>query len=89
MLDRIHQQVADHARELTRVTDHHEITAGRRLQRDVTRAGKRAEPLLERLLTLCEGHTEPGMKAGYIWATDKVNRKACRDHLRALYPVAA
>lgn len=31
--------------------------------------------------TLCEGHSEPGMKAGYIWATDRVNREAMRRHL--------
>lgn len=53
------------------------------------RMGKRAEPRLDRLLTLCEGHTEPGTKAGYCWATDKANRYAMRDYLSALYPVAA
>jgi hypothetical protein len=52
------------------------------------RMGVRAEPQLDRLLTLCEGHSEPGMRAGYVWATAKVNREACRDYLRALYPVA-
>ena len=31
--------------------------------------------------TLCEGHTEPGMKAGYIWATDRVNRQAMREYI--------
>lgn len=30
------------------------------------------------LLTLCEGHTEPGMRRGYVWATDRENRAACR-----------
>jgi len=33
------------------------------------------------LVTLCEGHTETGMRAGYVWATDKVNRAAMRDYL--------
>ena len=41
------------------------------------RMGKRGELLG----TLCEGHSEPGMKAGYIWATDRVNREAMRRHL--------
>ena len=50
------------------------------------RMGVRAEPQLDRLVTLCEGHTEPGMKAGYVWATDKANREACREYLRELYP---
>lgn len=45
------------------------------------RMGARAEPLAERLVTLCEGHTETGMKAGYVWATDQVNRGRCRDYL--------
>lgn len=34
--------------------------------------------------TLCEGHTEPGMKAGYIWCTDAVNRRRMREHLESL-----
>jgi hypothetical protein len=48
------------------------------------RMGVRAEARMDRLLTLCEGHTEPGMKAGYVWATDKVNREACREYLRSV-----
>lgn len=48
------------------------------------RMGQRAEPLLSRLVTLCEGHTEPGMRAGRVWCTDKRNRAACRDYLRAV-----
>lgn len=32
-------------------------------------------------LTLCEGHTEPGMRAGYVWCTDKANRAECRAYL--------
>jgi hypothetical protein len=34
--------------------------------------------------TLCEGHTEPGMKAGYVWCTDARNRQAMREHLLSL-----
>jgi hypothetical protein len=47
------------------------------------RMGKRAEARLDRLVTLCEGHTEEGMKGGYVWATDKRNRAAMRAYLRA------
>jgi len=32
--------------------------------------------------TLCEGHTEPGMKAGYVWCTDARNRQAMRAYLK-------
>ena len=53
------------------------------------RMGRRAEPVMSRLATLCQGHTEDGMRAGYVWATDKVNRQALRAHLLALYPVVA
>ena len=34
--------------------------------------------------TLCEGHSEPGMRAGYVWATDAVNRRAMREYLLGL-----
>lgn len=34
--------------------------------------------------TLCEGHTEPGMRAGYVWCTDAANRRAMREHLLEL-----
>ena len=47
--------------------------------------GRRAENTLQNLLTLCEGHTEPGARAGYVWCTDRVNREACRDYLQGLY----
>jgi len=50
------------------------------------RMGKRAEPRLDRLVEICDGHSEPGMRAGYVWSTDKKNREAMRDYLRALYP---
>lgn len=45
------------------------------------RAAKRAEPVPECLVTLCEGHTEPGRRAGYQWNTDKRNRALVRDYL--------
>lgn len=47
-----------------------------------SRLGRRAEARPDRLVTLCEGHTEPGMKAGYVWATDRQNRERCREYLR-------
>jgi hypothetical protein len=53
------------------------------------RSGKRAEPQMDRLLTLCEGHTEPGMKAGYVWCTDKANRAKCRAYLAVIEGVPA
>ena len=47
--------------------------------KEAARMSKRAEPCMCRLLTLCEGHTEPGMKAGYVWCT--ANRQKQRDYL--------
>lgn len=52
--------------------------------KDQPRMGKRAEPRADRLVTLCEGHTEPGTKGGYCWATDKQNRIAMREYLRTV-----
>jgi len=34
--------------------------------------------------TLCQGHTEDGVRAGYCWATDADNRRAMREHLLSL-----
>lgn len=34
--------------------------------------------------TICEGHSEPGTRAGYCWVTDAKNRQAMRDHLMSL-----
>ncbi len=34
------------------------------------------------LAVLCEGHTEPGAKAGYQWNTDRRNRQRVREYLR-------
>jgi len=48
------------------------------------RMGKRAEPRMDRLVTLCQGHSEDGMKGGYVWATDKENREKCREYLRSV-----
>lgn len=52
--------------------------------KDEPRMGRRAPSDPAHLVTLCEGHTETGMRAGYVWATDKRNREAMREYLRAL-----
>lgn len=49
------------------------------------RMGKRGDLLG----TLCEGHTEPGMRAGYVWCTDRVNRQRMREHLLDLERINA
>lgn len=51
-----------------------------------SRMGVRAESRPDRLVTLCEGHTEAGMKAGYVWCTDKRNREAMRAYLSSFVP---
>ena len=38
--------------------------------------------------TLCAGHTEDGMRGGYVWCTDAVNRRAMREYLIGLEVVA-
>ncbi len=50
--------------------------------KDQPRLGVRAEAQMDRLVTLCEGHTEPGMRQGYVWCTAKENREAMREYLR-------
>lgn len=52
--------------------------------KDHPRLGRRAEARMDRLITLCQGHTEDGAKAGFVWATNKANREACREYLRAV-----
>ncbi len=48
------------------------------------RMGRRAPSDPAHLVTLCEGHTETGMRAGYVWATDRKNREAMREYLRGV-----
>lgn len=50
--------------------------------KDEPRMGRRAPSDPAHLVTLCEGHTEAGMRAGYVWCTDRKNREAMRDYLR-------
>ena len=50
--------------------------------KDHPRMGVRAESDMAHLVTLCQGHTEDGMRAGYVWATDRENRDAMRRYLR-------
>lgn len=47
------------------------------------RMGHRAPSCPCALVTICEGHSEPGMRAGYVWATSREAREACRDYLAA------
>ena len=47
------------------------------VQEGYGRMGKRGTLLA----TLCEGHTEPGMRAGYVWCTDATNRQKLRDYI--------
>ena len=42
--------------------------------------GKRAPSDLGHCISLCEGHTEPGMKAGFIWNT--AHRPQIREYLK-------
>lgn len=48
------------------------------------RASKRAESIAACLVTLCDGHTEPGRRAGRQWNTAKVNRARVREYLRTV-----
>ena len=50
--------------------------------KDEQRMGKRAESDPYHLVTLCEGHTENGARAGYQWNT--ANRPLLRWYLRWL-----
>jgi hypothetical protein len=45
------------------------------------RMGRRASSDPAHLVVICEGHSEPGTRAGYCWATDRANRQAMRDYL--------
>ena len=49
------------------------------------RMAKRAEPQEDRLVEICQGHAEDGMKAGYVWVTDKKNIEAMRTYLVSYY----
>ncbi len=47
------------------------------------RMGKRAEPDEQHLVTVCDGHAEPGMRAGYVWVTNAENIAKMREYLRS------
>ena len=54
------------------------------------RMGRRAPSDAAHLVTLCQGHTEDGMRGGYVWATDRKNREAMRHYLASfIEPVTA
>lgn len=46
------------------------------------RMGVRAKSDSAHLVSLCQGHTEDGRKAGYQWNTSKRNRELVREYLR-------
>lgn len=45
------------------------------------RSSVRAESIPSRMVTLCQGHTEDGRKAGRQWNTTKANRALVRTYL--------
>lgn len=49
--------------------------------KDEQRMGVRAPSDPRHLASVCEGHTEAGMKAGYVWVTDRRNIEALRAYL--------
>lgn len=53
------------------------------------RMSKRAEPQMDRLVEVCQGHMEDGMRAGYVWVTDRHNIEKMRDYLREKHPNGA
>jgi hypothetical protein len=48
------------------------------------RMGRRAESVVERLVTICQGHMEDGMRAGYVWVTDADNIARMREYLASV-----
>ena len=53
--------------------------------KDEQRMGVRAPSDPAHLASVCEGHAEAGMRAGYVWVTDRRNIEALRVYLSA-YP---
>jgi hypothetical protein len=49
--------------------------------KDEPRMGVRAPSDMAHLVTLCEGHTEDGRRAGYQWNSTKANRALVREYL--------
>jgi len=52
--------------------------------KDELRMGKGADHDLDHLVSLCQGHTEDGRKAGHQWNTTKRNRELIREYLRLM-----
>lgn len=50
--------------------------------KDELRMGVRAKSDSAHLVSLCQGHTEDGRRAGYQWNSAKVNREKVREYLR-------
>ena len=49
--------------------------------KDEPQMGVRAPSDLSHLVTLCQGHTEDGRRAGFQWNTNRANREAVRAYL--------
>ena len=62
---------------------YHDCWGRNRLEhvKDEPRMGRRAPSDPAHLVTLCQGHTEDGMRGGFVWATDKRNREEMRKYL--------
>lgn len=54
--------------------------------KDEARMGVRAESDRYHLVSVCQGHSEDGRKAGYQWNTSKEGRAAERDYLAKKEP---
>lgn len=52
--------------------------------KDQPRMGVRAPSDMAHLVTLCEGHTEPGMRAGRAWNLNRENRARVREYLAGI-----
>jgi hypothetical protein len=52
--------------------------------KDQLRMGRRAPSDLGHLVSLCQGHTEDGRRAGFQWNTAKANRAAIRAYLERI-----
>jgi hypothetical protein len=52
--------------------------------KDEPRLGVRAPSDARHLASVCEGHAEAGMRAGYVWVTDRRNIEALRAYLASV-----
>ncbi len=52
--------------------------------KDELRMGVRAPSDMAHLVTLCQGHTEDGRRAGFQWNTNAHNRQRVREYLASV-----